>query len=111
MTEKESTGDADQDARMQRFEEEKAIKNKELEAVVNFLMNQVGLKTHKGILNQHSSVEFFRGVNFHLACLSHEKLIMKMLPSFVEDKSLLQLKTIEDSVRLGQLMMIYGNIV
>ena len=39
MTEKESTGDADQDARMQRFEEEKAIKNKELEAVVNFLMN------------------------------------------------------------------------
>jgi hypothetical protein len=39
MTEKESSGDADQDARMQRFEEEKAIKNKELEAVVNFLMN------------------------------------------------------------------------
>jgi hypothetical protein len=74
-------------------------------------MNQVGLKTHKGILNQHSSVEFFRGVNFHLACLSHEKLIMKKLTSFVEDKSLTQLKTIEDSVRLGQLMMIYGNIV
>ena len=57
-------------------------------------MNQVGLKTHKGILNQHSSVEFFRGVNFHLACLSHEKLIMKMLPSIVADKSLLEIKSI-----------------
>jgi hypothetical protein len=34
MTEKESTGDAEQDARMQRFEEEKLIKNKELEDVV-----------------------------------------------------------------------------
>jgi hypothetical protein len=84
----------EEDARMQQFEKEKETKNKELGAVVNFLMNQVGLKTHKGILNQHSSVEFFRGVNFHLACLSHEKLIMKMLPSFVADKSLLEIKSI-----------------
>ena len=83
-----------EDARMEQFEKEKALKNKELGAVVNFLMNQVGLKTHKGILNQHSSVEFFRGVNFHLACLSHEKLIMKMLPTFVADKSLVEIKSI-----------------
>ena len=60
---------------------------------------------------QHSSVEYFRGVNFHLAVLSHEKLIMEKLPTFVADKSLTQLKSIEDSVRLGQLMLIYGNIV
>jgi hypothetical protein len=62
-------------------------------------------------MNQHSSIEYFRGVNFHLATLSHEKLIMNMLPSFVEDKSLQKLKTIDDSIRLGQLMIIYGNIV
>ena len=75
------------------------------------MISQVGLKTHKGIFNQHSSVEYFRGVNFHLAVLSHEKLIMEKLPSFVKDKSLTQLKSIEDSIRLGQLMLIYGNIV
>jgi len=34
MSKEESSGDAEQDARMQRFEEEKIIKNKELEKVV-----------------------------------------------------------------------------
>jgi len=74
-------------------------------------MDQVGLKTHKGILNQNFSCEYFRGINFHLAVLSHEKLIMKMLPSFVEDKSITQLKTIEDSIKLGMNMIIFENIV
>jgi hypothetical protein len=111
MSKAESSADPEQDERMKRFEEGKVVKNKELAAVINFLMNQVGLKTHKGILNQHSSCEYFRGVNFHLAVLSHEKLIMKMLPSFVADKSITQLKTIDESIKLGQHMIINENIV
>ena len=111
MSEKEERElSPEEEERMKRFNEEKERKNKELGAVMDFLVNQVGLKSHKGIFNQHSSVEYFRGVNFHLATLSHEALIMKMLPSFVADKSITQLKVIADSVKLGQMMIVYGNI-
>jgi hypothetical protein len=111
MSKTEEKLDPEQEERIRKFEEKKAVRNKELGNVVKFLMDQVGLKTHKGILNQHFSCEYFRGVNFHLAVLSHEKLIMKMLPSFVEDKSITQLKTIDDSIKLGMNMIIYENIV
>jgi hypothetical protein len=48
-------------------------------------MGTVALKTHKGILMQRSSIEYFRGVNFHIAVLQHGEKILKMLPSFVAD--------------------------
>jgi len=76
------------DDKIKRFEAQKEIKSKEMTAVINFLMGKVGLKTHKGILLQRSSCEYFRGVNFHLAVLSHSDAIMKMIPSFVKDGDL-----------------------
>jgi len=90
MTEEKSptTEDKDIQAKMAKFEEQRATKEKEMTKVVNFLMSTVGLKTHKAIMMQRSSVEFFRGVNFHIAVLQHGDKIMKMIPSFIEDGSL-----------------------
>jgi translocation protein SEC62 len=79
--------------------------------VVDFLINTVGLKTHKAIMMQRSSVEFFRGVNFHIAVLQHGDKIMKMIPSFIEDGSIKQLKGIEDSVKLGNFMILTRSII
>jgi hypothetical protein len=35
---------------MERFEASKIVKSKELDAVLDFLKDKVGLKTHRGIL-------------------------------------------------------------
>jgi hypothetical protein len=69
------------------------------------------MKTHKSILMQRSSVEFFRGVNFHVAVLSHAEQIMKMIPTFVKEGSLTKLDTIEDSVRLGNFMILTKHVI
>lgn len=68
------------------------------------------MKTHNGILMRRSSIKYFRGVNFHVSVLQSAGEILKMLPSFVESGELKQLKTMDDSIRLGQLMIIYRNI-
>jgi len=99
------------DDKLAKFEAQKEIKTKEMTAVMDFLMGKVGLKTHKGILMQRSSCEYFRGVNFHLAVLSHGDAIMKMIPSFSKDGDIKQLKTIEDSIRLGNFMLMTQNII
>jgi hypothetical protein len=36
--------------RLERFEAQKVVKGKELDKVIDFLKDRVGLKTHKGIL-------------------------------------------------------------
>jgi hypothetical protein len=43
---------------------------------------------------QRSSVEYIRGVNFHVAVLAHSDYIIKMIPSFVADKSIPKLESI-----------------
>ena len=88
--------------KMERFEAQKAVKSKELDAVMDFLKDKYNLKTHKGILLQRSSVEYFRGVNFHVAVLRAQDHIIKLIPSFTKDGSIIKLKTMEDSIRLGQ---------
>ena len=60
---------------------------------------------------QRSSVEFFRGVNFHIAVLQHGDKILKMIPSFVQDGSIKQLKSMEDSVKLGTCMQLTETII
>lgn len=50
---------------------------------------------------QRSSIEYIRGVNFHVAVLAHSDYIMKMIPSFVKDKQITKLDDIEDSIKLG----------
>lgn len=96
---------------LKKFEEARPIKEKEMTAVTDYLMKTVALKTHKSILVQRSSCEYFRGVNFHPAVLSHADQIIKLMPSFVEDGTLPQLKTIEDSIRLGNFMIMTNNII
>lgn len=80
-----------------------------MENVLYFLINSAGLKTHKGILGGRQNVDYFRGVNFHVAVLKHELDIMKMIPTFVEHKIITQLKDINDSIRLGNNMIYTQN--
>ena len=86
---------------MKKFEEAREKKNKELEKVLSFIMDTVGIKTTQGILLGRSSCQYFRGVNFHPAVLANGDHIMKMIPSFVEDGQIKELKTMADSIRLG----------
>lgn len=70
---------------MKRFEEEKAKRKKELCAALNFLTGTVGLKIHKGLFMRKSHVEFFRGVNFHVAVLAHSEKLLKLMPTLITD--------------------------
>lgn len=79
--------------------------------VINFLIGTANLKTHKAILMGRSNAEFFRGVNFHIAVLQNADKIMKMIPSFIADGTLTEIKTIDDSIRLGNFMILTKNIV
>ena len=81
-----------------------------MSAVLSFLGGQ-GLKMHKAILLQRSSVEFFRGVNFHILVLQNGPKIMSMIPSFVEDGTLTQMSTIQDSIKLGNFMILTKNLI
>ena len=96
---------------MARFEKMREKKNQEMAKVCSFLINTVGMKVHKGIFMQQKSVEYFRGVNFHIAVLQAAPQIMKMIPSFTEVGDITQLKTIEDSIKLGQHMILCQNIL
>jgi hypothetical protein len=54
---------------MARFEATRLVKNGELAKALSYIIDKAGCKTHKGILLQRSSVNYFRGVNFHVAVL------------------------------------------
>ena len=54
---------------------------------------------------------YFRGVNFHLAVLQNAEHILKLIPSFVEEKQITKLETMEDSIKLGQFMLICKNLI
>ena len=60
---------------------------------------------------QRSNIDYFRGVHFHVAILQHKAHIMKMIPTFVEEGLVKQLDNIEDSIRLGNLMIVTKNVV
>jgi len=86
--------------RMKRFEENRKKRIGELTKVNSFLTDTVCLKMHKGLFQREKSLEYFRGVNFHVAVLSNKDKIMKMIPSF--QKEVTSLETIDDSIKLGQ---------
>ena len=97
--------------RLARFEATRLVKNNELGRALNFIIDTVGCKTHKGILLQRSSATYFRGVNFHIAVLQAGKEILKLIPTLVKDGEIKELNTMEDSIRLGQYMIVYRNIL
>ena len=86
-------------------------KEKEMSNVIDFLVNKVGVKTHKGILLQRSNVDYFRGVNFHVAVLQHKDKIMQMIPTFIKEGLINKLDTMDDSIRLGNMMIVTRNVV
>ena len=86
---------------MKRYEEERKKRTAELGAVLTFLTGTVGLKTHKGLFQREKSLEYFRGVNFHVSVLSHKKHIMSLMPTLVADGAITSLDTMEDRVKLG----------
>jgi len=86
-------------------------KEAEADKVIDFLINTIGLKTHKGILMQRSNVDYFRGVNFHLAVLSNKEKILSMIPTFVNEKLVTSLDTMADSIRLGNMLLVSRSVV
>ena len=90
---------------MKRFEEERKKRTTELGKVLSFLTGTVGLKMHKGLFQREKSLEYFRGVNFHVAVLSNKKEILKMIPTIIADGHVTQLESIDDSIKLGQEML------
>ena len=91
------------DEKMARFEKLKEQRTKELYSVLMFVRDKVGIRMHKGIFNGRSSVEYFRGVNYHLAILQNKDHILKLIPSLKED--LPDISTIDHSKALGTLMI------
>ena len=96
---------------MKRFEEARKKKVKELGNVLSYLTGTAGLKMHKALFQREKSLEYFRGINFHVMTLSHKEKILKQIPSFVEDGIVTKLDTIDDSIKLGQQMLNYRVII
>ena len=59
---------------------------------------------HKGT-QYDRTIEYFRGIQFHVLVLSNSSSILQKLASFKEDKILPKLETIEESTKLGQFML------
>jgi translocation protein SEC62 len=101
----------EQEEKARRYEEVRLKKASELEKVIRFLLDTICVKQHQGILMGRQNCYYFRGVNFHLAVLQNAEHILKLIPSFVEEKQIIKLETMEDSIKLGQFMMICKNLV
>ena len=93
--------------RMKRFEEARKKRVAELRAVMSFITDKVGLKMHKGLFQREKNLEYFRGVNYHVAVLANKKKILSLIPTFVADKEITSLDSMEDSIALGNQMLRY----
>mmetsp|Transcript_11827 Transcript_11827/g.19998 ORF Transcript_11827/g.19998 Transcript_11827/m.19998 type:complete len:320 (+) Transcript_11827:3-962(+) len=91
------------------YEESREQREKELRAVLTYLLEECMLTMHKGI-KYDKAIEYFRGVDFHLMVLKHKEKVLAMLPSFVKDGFLTQLEHLDDSIKLGQ-FFIYSKIL
>jgi len=111
MSEPKAELSKEEQEKIERFEQIRKKKNKECANVLSFLVNTVGLKQHKSIFMQRSSIEYFRGVNFHVSVLANQSQILGLIPSLVEDGQVKQLKSIEDSINLGNMMVQFGNLI
>ena len=66
------------------------------------MIDEVLVTMHPAI-KYDKGVEFFRGVDFHMAVLQNRERILKLIPSLKH--FIPQLESLEDSIRLGQLML------
>ena len=68
-----------------KFKEQYDTRVKELKAVLEFLKSEeVGLKIIQAT-KYEESVDYFRGVKFHLLVLQHAQKVLALIPSFVSD--------------------------
>ena len=84
-------------------EKELAFKKRqdELFAVINFMLAE-NLKVHKGVIDKMSSIEYFRGVNFHVKSLEKRAEILALMPTFSKDSAKpFKLTDVADSIKLG----------
>ena len=91
------------------FEGCREQKTKELEDVLRYLIEAKEMEMTKAI-KYDKAIEYFRGVDFHLLVLSNKEEVLGMLPSFVKDRSLHSLDSIDDSMKLGQ-FMVYTQLI
>ena len=59
------------------------------------------MKVADSHLEGYGSIKYCRGVNFVATVLPNADAILEMIPSFVNDKSITELKTIDDATKLG----------
>ena len=67
------------------------------------------LQTKKSAIHDAGQVEIFRGVQFHIECLQNAEEIESMLPLPIDE--LTEIKSIKDTIMLGDLMIDYGILV
>jgi hypothetical protein len=76
----------------------------ELKDALSFLVNSKGLRLYKGI-QYDRAIEYFRGVQFIVLVIKHNKEVLSRLPSFTQDKLLTELESVQDANKLGQYML------
>jgi len=64
------------------------------------------LKVADSHLEGFGQIKYCRGVNFVATVLPNAEAILELIPSFVNDKSISELKTIDDANLLGQYMLL-----
>jgi transcription termination factor NusB len=64
------------------------------------------MKVADSHLEGFGTIKYCRGVNFVATVLPNAESILELIPSFVNDKSISQLKTIDDAILLGQYMVL-----
>ena len=93
-------------ALIDKFNQKYDQRKQELMNVIEFLQKK-DLKLTQGVMIQ-DTVEYFRGIHFHAMVLQNKQEISKMVPSFIEDKLLGEIKTLPDSIMLGQYLIYIG---
>ena len=99
--EAKSKAELEQEEKARRYEEVRQKKSAELNKVIRFILDTICIKQHQGILMGRQNCYYFRGVNFHLAILQNAEHVLKLIPSFVEEKQITKLDSMEDSIKLG----------
>ena len=103
----ESESDEEIHPEVEKFNEHYDDRVNDLFNVLNYLINDCGLKTKQAI-KYDASIEYFRGVKFYLLVLENSEEVLKRLPNFTKDGMIKSMSSIKDVTKLGQFMMFTG---
>ena len=85
---------------VEKFNENYDARVDDLFNVLNYLIDECGLKVTEAI-KYDASIKYFRGVKFYLIVLENSKEVLKRLPNFTKDKMITSMDTIKDVTKLG----------